>query len=160
MLTFFYNVFLSVFILKAGDIELNPGPQKYPHSYFSCCHWNVNSLATYNYSKVLALKTYNFTHKYDFICISETFLDSSFEPDDKDLMLDGYNLIRSDQPSNTKRGDVCIYYKESLAVRLVDITSLPKCLVCEVTIQNKKGYVAVMYSSPSQSSIELEDMLE
>ena len=92
-------------------------------------------------------------------CISETFLDSSFEPDDKDLMLDGYKLIRSDHPSNTKRGVVCIYYKESLVVCLVDITSLPECLVCEVTIQNKKGYVAVMYRSSSQSSIEFESFL-
>ena len=41
-------------------------------------------------------------------------------------MLEGYNLIRSDHPSNTKRGGVCIYYKESLAVRLVGITSLPE----------------------------------
>ena len=32
-------------------------------------------------------------------------------------MLEGYNLIRSDDPSNTKRGGVCIYYKERLAVR-------------------------------------------
>ena len=74
-------------------------------------------------------------------------------------MLEGYNLIRSDHPSNTKRGGVCIYYKESLAVRLVDITCLPECLVCEVIIQNKKGYVAVMYRSPSQSSIEFESFL-
>ena len=41
-------------------------------------------------------------------------------------MLVGYNLIRSDHLSNTKRGGVCIYYKESLAVRLVGITSLPE----------------------------------
>ena len=141
---------------KSGDIELNPGPQKIPHTYLSCCHWNVNSLATDNYSKVLALKAYNSNYKYDFICISETFLDSSFEPNDKDLMLDGYKLIRSDHPSNTKRGGVYIYYKESLAVCLVDITSLPECLVCEVTIQNKKGCVTVMYRSPRQSSIEFE----
>ena len=38
-----------------------------------------------------------------------------------------------------KRGGVCIYYKESLAVCLVDITSLLECLVCELAIQNKKG---------------------
>ena len=36
MLTFCYNVFLFIFILKAGDIELNTGPKKIPHSYFSC----------------------------------------------------------------------------------------------------------------------------
>ena len=94
MLTFFYNVSFSILILKAGDIELSPGPPKNPHSYFTCCHWNVKSLATDNYSKVLALKAYNSTYKYDFICISETFLDSSFEEsDNKDLMLDSCNFI-------------------------------------------------------------------
>ena len=105
---------------------------------------NVNSLATDNYSKVPALTANNSTNKfksylYDFICISKTFLDSSFESDDsddKDLMLDGYILIWSNHPSNTKRGGVCIYFKESLVVRLVEITSLPECLVCEVTLQN------------------------
>ena len=157
--TFFYNVFLSILILKVGDIELNPGLQKQSHSYFNWHHWNVNSLATDNYSKVVALKAYNSIYKYDFICVSETFLDSSFDLDDKILMLEGYNLIRSDHPSNTKRGGVCICYKESLVVRLVDITSLPECLVCELTMQNKKGYVAVMYRSPSQSSIEFESFL-
>ena len=136
--TFFYNVFLSILILKAGDIEINPEPPKKSHSYFCCYHWNVNSLATDNYSKIVALKAYNSIYKCDFICISETFLDSSFESNDKNLMLEGYNLIRSHHPSNTKRGGVCIYYKEPLAVCLVNITSLPECLVCELTIKNKK----------------------
>ena len=67
-----------------------------------------------------------------------------------------FNLITQ---ATLKGGRVCIYYKESLAVHLVDITSLPECLVCEVTIQNKKAYVAVMYRSPSQSSIEFESFL-
>ena len=74
-------------------------------------------------------------------------------------MLEGHNLIRSDHPNNTKRGGAFIYYKEPLAVRLVDITFLHECIVCELTIQNKKGYVAVMYRSPSQSSIEFESFL-
>ena len=50
-------------------------------------------------------------------------------------------VIPSDHPSNTKRGGVCIYYNESLAVRVVNTTSLLECLVCEVTTQNKKRYV-------------------
>ena len=74
-------------------------------------------------------------------------------------MIEGYNLIRSDHPSNIKRGGVCINYKKSLAVRTVNITSLTECLVCEVTIQNKKGYVAVVYRSPSQSTSEFESFL-
>ena len=74
-------------------------------------------------------------------------------------MIEGYNLIQSDYPSNTKRGGVCIYYKESLAVCIVIITSLTECLVCEVTIQSKKGYVAVVHISPSQSTSEFESFL-
>ena len=54
---------------------------------------------------------------------------------------------------------VCIYHKESLVVRIVNITSLTEYLVCEVTIQNKKGYVAVVYRSPSQSTSEFESFL-
>ena len=49
--------------------------------------------------------------------------------------LEGYSLIRSDHPSNTKGGGVYIYYKESLIIRLVDITFLLERLVCEVTIR-------------------------
>ena len=150
---------MSILVLKAGDIELNPGPNKKSHSYFSCCRWDVNSLLTDNYCKVAALKAYKSVYKYDFLCVSGTFPNSSFESNDKDLTIEDYNLIRGDHPSNTKRGGVCIYYEESLAVRIVNITSLTECLVCEVTIQNKKGYVAVVYRSPRQSTSEFESFL-
>ena len=55
---------------------------------------------------------------------------------DKDLMLDGYNLICSYHPTKAKSVVVSICYKNSLAARLVDITFLPECLVCEETIHN------------------------
>ena len=29
------------------DIE-NPGPKRRTSNYFSCCHWNVNSIMTHN----------------------------------------------------------------------------------------------------------------
>ena len=74
-------------------------------------------------------------------------------------MIEGYELIRNDHPSNTKRGSVCIYYKESLVACIVNITSLTECLLCEVTIQNKKGYAAVVYGSPSQSTSKFESFL-
>ena len=133
-LNFFYNSFLFILVLKAGDIKLNSGPNKKSHSYFSCCNWNENSLPTDNYCKVAALKAYNSVYKYDFLCISENFLNSSFESNYKDLIIEAYNLIQSDRPNNTKRGGSCIYYKESLVVRIVNITSLTECLVCEATL--------------------------
>ena len=90
---FFYNSFLSILALKAGDIELNTGPNKNSHSYFFCCHWNVNSSPNHNCCKVPALKGYNFVYKYDFLCVSETCFNSPFESHDKDIMIEGYNLI-------------------------------------------------------------------
>ena len=84
---------MSILVLKAGDIELNPGPKKKSHSNFSCCHWNLNSLPTGNYCKVRALKAHTSVYKYDFLRVSETFLNSSFEPNDNYLMIEGYNLI-------------------------------------------------------------------
>ena len=91
---------MSIRDLKAEDIELNPGPNKKSHSYFSCCHWDVNSLLTDNYFKVAALKAYNSIYKYDFVCVSETFLNSSFESNDKGPIMKGYHLMQRDHPSN------------------------------------------------------------
>ena len=61
------------------------------------------------------IETYNSNHKYDFICISETYLDSSVSDGDKELAMEGYNFIREDHSSNVKKGGVGIYYKESIA---------------------------------------------
>ena len=44
-------------------------------------------------------------------------------------------MIRADHPSNTKRGGVCIYYKEYLPFnRKVDICRLNECIVTEITL--------------------------
>ena len=53
-------------------------------------------------------------YKFDINCLSETELDSSTRPDDDNLETTGYDIARADHPSNTKRGGVCIYYKECL----------------------------------------------
>ena len=42
------------------------------------------------------------------------FLNSSFESNDDRISIDGYNLIKSDHPSDSKRGGVCTYYKDHL----------------------------------------------
>lgn len=53
-------------------------------------------------------------------CLSETYPDSSNAHDDQGLNLNGHKLIHNDNPSNNKRGGVCIYFKKFLAVRTVD----------------------------------------
>ena len=71
----------------------------------------------------------------------------------------GYNIIRADHPRNNERGGVCINYRKSLAVQLVKTNYLSQCLLCEVSINNKKGYVAVLYRSPSQNSLEFDNFI-
>ena len=158
LLTFFYSLFYQILLLLHGDVETNPGPNK-KYKPFTCCHWNVNSLTAHNMVKLSSIAAYNTIHKYDFICISETYLDSSVRTDDRDILINGYNIIRADHPSNNKRGGVCIYYRESLAVQLVKTNYLSKCLLCEVSITNEKCYAAVLYRSPSQNILEFDNFI-
>ena len=155
----YFMYFLHLLLLQHGDIERNPGPQSGQIKNLSCCHWNVNSLVAQNLSKITQLEAYNSLHKCDFICISETYFDSSILEGDSSFQLDGYKVIRADHPSNTKRGGVCIYYKESLSVQALNLANLNKCIICEVSIQNCKGYIGVNYRSPTQSTAEFEVLL-
>ena len=108
--------------------------------------------------KLSSIADHNTIHKYDFICVSETYLDSPVHTQDRDILINGYNLICADQPNNNRDG-VCIYYRESLAVELVETNYLSECLLCEVSINNKKGYVTVLYRSPSQNSLEFDNFI-
>ena len=71
-----------------GDVELNPGPQKLKTESLLVYHWNLNSLYSHNFSKLTQLKLISM-YKHDFICLSETYLDSTIP--DSLLEIDGYN---------------------------------------------------------------------
>ena len=75
-------------------------PIRIPKKRLSICQWNLNSKAAHNFAKLVLLKAYNSSHKFDIICLSETYLDSSILHDDGNLEIPGYNLVRSDRPSN------------------------------------------------------------
>ena len=95
-------------LFMSGDIELNPGPNKTNSSCkFSVCHWNLNSLAAHNFEKVGLLEAFNSINKFDIICVSESYLDSTFPSDSEDINIKGYKLVRADNPNNIKRGGVC-----------------------------------------------------
>ena len=161
LFSFVYCFYLFLFLplLCKEDVESNPGPKKNKEFSLSCCHWNANSVLAHNCAKVTFLEGYNSVFKYDFICISETYLDSTISSDNKNLNISGYNLIRANHLSNSKRGDVCIYFKESLAVQALNNIGLPECLVCKVCLGNKTGYIVVTYRSPSQTYLEFQQFV-
>ena len=141
-------LFISCFLPCHGDIESNPGPRKLKENTFSICHWNLNSITAHNFSKLTQLKAYISTYKHDFICLSETYLDSSI-PDNL-IDIKGYNLVRADHPDNIKRDGVCIYYKESLPVRIKTLPYFKEALFLEMIHNNKKVIVPVIFCSPGQ----------
>ena len=70
--------------------------------------------------------------------------------DDDALQIDGYNLVRSDNPNNASLGGVCVYYKSILPITLrPNLTSLDECVVLELKVGNKKCFITCLYRSPS-----------
>ena len=140
----------SILVKLSDDVEENPGPKVKPCQSISICHWNVNSVSANNFSKVSPLRAYTFIHKFDVICLSETLLNSDTAFDGDNLKIEGYNIMRSDHPSNSRRGGVCIYYNQSLALKILDIKYLQECIVFQVLIANKLCNFISLYRSPSQ----------
>ena len=100
------------------------------------------------------VEAYNITYKYDVVYISESYLDSTVPLDDNTLSLNGYNLTCADYSDNVKKEGVCMFYKENVSLMIITTRHFDHCLLCEVTCQNQKGYIAVIYRSPSQSCNE------
>ena len=136
--TYVLHTWLYLILTKrSGDIEQNHRPKSNSSQSFSICHWNHNSISARNLIKVSLLKTYIATDKLDVICLSETYLDSSISNDDGNLEIPGYDLFRADHPSNTKQGGVCIYYRNSLPLKILNIQCLNECINFEIMIGDK-----------------------
>ena len=70
------------------------------------------------------------------MCLSETYLDSSIPSNIIDT--EGYKSVCSDHPDNVKRGGVCIYYKESLPVRVINLPFFKEALHLEICYNKKR----------------------
>ena len=158
LITKLSNIFLFICIVnllcRCRVSETNPGPK---YSSLTFCHWNLNGLTAHDSIKIALLQAYILQHNYDIKCLSQTFLNSSIESNDDRISIDGYNLIRSDHPSDLRRGEVCIYYKEHIPlIKREDICTLGNCLVTEIRSKGRKSFLTCIYRSPSQSHDEFE----
>ena len=129
----FLSLYVSNLLIQCDDIEVNLGSKYSSLTFFHC---NLNSLTSHNNIKISLLQAYVTQYNCDIICISETFLNSSIQNDDDRIKIDGYNLIRSDHPSDSKKGGVCIYYKEHIShIKRDDICTLGNCLVTKFALK-------------------------
>ena len=74
-------------LLLSGDIESNPGARHNLYNHFNICQ---------------LLKAYLAVHKFDIVCLPETYLNSSFPFDDDNLDIPGYIMVRTDHPAKIK----------------------------------------------------------
>ena len=93
-------------------------------------------------------------HRFDIICISKSCLNSGTSSSDYNLNIPGYNMYRADHPSGSRREGVCIYYKESLPIKMLTINYLQQCIYFDLKIGSKLCTILSLYRSPSQPAYE------
>ena len=145
---------------RSGDIEKYRFPLKDFSQTFSIGHWNLNSLAAHNLRKVALLKAYLSVQRFDIFCISETYLNSSITEDDDNLQTPGYDLIRPDHPSNSKRGGIAIRYKNFLPLKLIDVNYLSESILFQLQIFSKICNFISLYRSPSETADNFHSFLD
>ena len=134
-----YNEYLPFKILLCGDIETNPGSFNWC-KFILFYHWNLNDLLACNREKFHLVEAFILSNNNDIFCISETFLDSSVDSSYDGLNINGYTLVLSDYPSNTRRGGVAVYHKDHLPlIRRNDISTFPYQFI-QIT-QSKQGSI-------------------
>ena len=69
-------------------------------------------------------------------------------------------MLRADHASNSKRGGLSVYYKNSLALRLIDVHYLQECLIFEILICRKSCSFISLFWSTSQSSDFFEEFAD
>ena len=153
--TYVFHIWLYLILTKRrGDIEQNPGPKSNSSQSFSICHWNLNSNSAQNFIKIYLLNKNLYCHTqtgcYMFIRNLSwlQYFKSWWQFGNSWL---DYDLFRADHPSNTKRGSVCIYYRNSLPLKILGSQYLQECIIFEITIRGKLCKLASLFLSPSQS---------
>ena len=149
---YFRNLlFVVLLLLRSGNVETNTAPKK--SSVIKLCHWNLNGLAAHDFLKVSLIEAFITTYNFDIICLSETFLDSTLPQHDKNIMINGYSLLRADHPSNSDRGRVFLYFREHLLlIGRNDLTILQECLVTEIIVDNEKMFFHMPLQIPKSKS--------
>ena len=95
-IAFYFVCCMALTLFIYGDVGLKLGLRNTKSYYFLLCHWNLNSLPAYDFSKRSLIEAYNTHHNFYMICLSETYLNSSYADDNTRLNLKDFTLIRAD----------------------------------------------------------------
>ena len=76
------------------------------------------------------------------------------------MQIPGYSITRVDHASNAKRGGVCVFYKISLPLKLLEIKYLPECINLELIIGDNLCSFIILYRLPSQTHDDFETFMK
>ena len=82
----------------------------------------------------------------------ETYLDLSVPSHEVNMEIQGYELVQSDHPSQHKRGDVWIYLRNPLQLKILNIHYLQEIVSSELQVGSKICKFVSLDWSPSQTS--------
>ena len=103
---------------------------------------------------IVLLQAYITERSYDFICLTQSFLNFSIQSDNHRITIDD-SWVCSDKSRPSKlfeKGGVRTYHKEHTSLNLRDdINTLDSWLVTEVRSQNVKSFLTSIYCFPSQN---------
>ena len=98
------NIFLflcfSNLHFHCGYIEAN---RAHKYSSLRFCPWNLNGLTAHDSIKISSLQVSVTQLNYDIVYVSERFLNSFIQTEDERILIDGYNTMRADHPSDSKK---------------------------------------------------------
>ena len=72
----------------------------------------------------------------------------------------GCNLVRCDHSTNTKCGDVCVYYKLYLPLKVLNMIHLQECINIEFSLGKKICRLISLYRSHSRNQEEFNTFLD
>lgn len=82
------------------------------------------------------IEAFRSTHNFDFLCFSETFLDSTIHRNNGNIKTDSFSILRAHHTSNSKREVGCIFFKQILQlIRKNDLNTMHETIVTEITVE-------------------------
>ena len=138
--------YFQLVIYLSNDISKIPGPQ-FQSNFFNFMSWNLNSIVKDNFYRVSLIEARNSLFNYDLISICETCLNDSVEL--PETLLDEYTFVPVNNPANTRRGGVGLFYKNSLPVVIRNDLSFEETIVDELAFGRKKILLTVLYRRPA-----------
>ena len=154
---YFFNSSYGLTIKISANIELNPGKKQKQDQSLLICHLNLNSIPAHNFQKLELFQGFILSNKVDILCLFETFLNSDISCDDNNFQLRGFDLINAEYRSNTKRGEVCIYYRNFLPLKLINVHYLNECITVKIKLGDKIWNFVFLYRSTKQSEDDFEN---